>query len=128
MVAALSVPLTILTASLTVISLIAVKKIDFASLAAFSAARFMDSLNSSTFLPIPIVLSLDSISFASAGNGILISGFPQYPLRTETCFTLSPVPLTKASLIPSAASFSVSPLFLELINFFAFFKNCASIC
>ena len=127
-VAALSAPFTILIASLTVIPLMAAIKMGFASVEAFSAARFIDSLNSSTFLPIPIAFSFDSISFASGGKGILISGFPQYPLRTETCLTPSPVPFTSASLIPSTASFSVKPLFLELSNFLASFRNCASVC
>ncbi len=123
MVAALSGPLTMLIASVIVIPFIAAMKIGFASFAAFSAALFMDRLNSSTFLPRPMALSFVSISFASGGNGILISGLPQYPSTTETSFTLLSVPFSSASLIPAAASFSVSPVFWLLRKLFTFLKS-----
>src|SRR5512147_1607045 len=66
------------------------------------------------------------MAVASGGKGILISGFLKYPSTRDTILTLSPVPLTRASLIAEAASSSLKPDEVVVLRAFeTFLRNWA---
>src|SRR4030067_768260 len=110
-VAAVSPPLRIFLASSGGISLIAETKIDFACGAAFPAARFMLTTNSSTCFWYPALPSTSATFCTLSGMRILMAWLEKYPSVTETRLTALPVPTVRASFSPATTWVSSGPAF-----------------
>jgi len=108
-VAAVSPPSRIFRASSKLIPRIASMKICFASGAAFSAARFMLSTNSSTSFRYPAFPRTSATFRMFFGMRIRIASLPKYPSVFDVAATAFPVPIESASFSPATMSASPGP-------------------